>query len=233
MKKKALLLLTICILCALNIKAEVYEGSCGDNVNYTLDTETGILTITGTGEMTDFSRTSYVPWNLQKSKIKSVKILDGVVSIGKYAFYRCEDLVSITIPNSVTSINSSSFYGCSSLTSITIPKNITSLESSVFYGCSSLTKITVESNSLVSQTYREGFSFKNMFGNQVKEYIIGNDVTSIGYYAFYGSELTSITIGNSVTSIDSYAFYLCSALTSVTIPASVKKINSFAFYNCI
>ena len=62
---------------------------------------------------------------------------------------------------------------------------------------------------------------------------IGNNVTSIGKYAFYGcSGLTSVTIGNSVTSIGYYAFSGCSSLTSVTIPNSVKSIGTYAFSGC-
>ena len=61
-----------------------------------------------------------------------------------------------------------------------------------------------------------------------------NDVTSIGYSAFYNcSGLTSIVIPNSVTSIGDYAFWGCSGLTSITIPNSVTSIGEGAFSGCI
>ena len=41
-----------------------------------------------------------------------VVIPDGVSTIGKYAFYNCKGLTSISIPSSVTSIEESAFYGC-------------------------------------------------------------------------------------------------------------------------
>ncbi len=41
-----------------------------------------------------------------------------VTSIGKYAFYKCSGLTSVTIPNSVTSIGDQAFCNCSELTSI-------------------------------------------------------------------------------------------------------------------
>lgn len=60
-----------------------------------------------------------------------------------------------------------------------------------------------------------------------------NDVTSIGYSAFYNcSGLTSIVIPNSVTSIGDYAFWGCSGLTSITIPNSVTSIGEGAFWGC-
>ena len=93
-------------------------------------------------------------------------------------------------------------------------------------------------------------------GNEIKEFVIPDGVTSIGDNAFYNcsglssvtipnsvssigssafsgcSGLTSVTIGNSVTSIDNNAFYNCSGLTSVTIGNSVTSIGERAFYNC-
>ena len=70
-------------------------------------------------------------------------------------------------------------------------------------------------------------------GEEVKDLVIPNSVTSIGNYAFYYcSGLTSVTIPNSVTSIGDYAFDSCSSLTSVTIPNSVTSIGSCAFLDC-
>ena len=72
-----------------------------------------------------------------------------------------------------------------------------------------------------------------IFGSQVTEYIIGDEVTSIGDCAFEGcTGLTSVTIGNSVTSIGEGAFDGCTGLTSVTIPNSVTSIGNYAFQAC-
>jgi hypothetical protein len=71
------------------------------------------------------------------------------------------------------------------------------------------------------------------FGEQVAEYVIGDDVSGIGNYAFqHCSGLTSITIPNSVTSIGESAFQSCSGLTSVTIGNSVMSIGENSFNGC-
>ena len=167
------------------------------------------------------------------SGLTSVTIGNSVTSIGSSAFSGCSGLTSVTIPNSVTSIGNYAFNGCSGLTSVTIGNSVTSIGDGAFFGCSSLTSVTLNSNAVTSKNYSYNSNLQNKFGSQVTEYIIGDDVTSIGEYAFYNcSGLTSVTIGNSVTSIGERAFEGCSGLTSVTIPNSVTSIGGGAFYDC-
>ena len=49
MKKRKLLTAMLALWFGLPSFAEVYEGTCGENVRYSLDTETGVLALTGEG----------------------------------------------------------------------------------------------------------------------------------------------------------------------------------------
>ena len=97
----------------------VYNGTCGTNLTWAVDTGTGVLAINGTGAMTNYSSDSSVPWYSYRSYIKTVTIADGVTSIGNYAFNSCAGLTSVTIPNRVTTIGHYAFYNCTDLTSVT------------------------------------------------------------------------------------------------------------------
>ena len=255
MKKIISLLLSIAMLLTitsglnLTAYADVQTGKCGDNVTYSLDTETGVLTISGTGKMTAFSRFDDSPF-YQNSNIKSVIIGNGVTSIGDYVFEGCENLTSVTIPNTVISIGDDAFDCCTSLTNVTIPDRVTSIGNEAFYYCKSLTSVTIPDSVtsigsyafcgckiLTSVSIGNGvtniYSFAFVDCTSLTSVTIPDSVTSIGDYAFDGcTSLAGVTVGNGVTSIGSGAFNGCESLTSVTIPDSVTNIGDDAFGNC-
>lgn len=71
------------------------------------------------------------------------------------------------------------------------------------------------------------------YQNCVQKIEIGNDVTSIGDFAFYSCQsLASITIPDSVTSIGQRAFSGCYSLSLIVIPNSVTSIEMYAFGYC-
>ena len=121
--------------------AAVINGECGkdgDNLLWSYDEDTRVLTITGSGEMCDFDPEDH-PWGA----CTSVSLPDGVTSIGEFMFWYCESLTSIEIPSSVTSIEEVVFQGCYALSSVTIPSSVTSIGSQAFWMCSSLASITI------------------------------------------------------------------------------------------
>ena len=84
-----------------------------------------------------------------------------MTSIGRYAFYNCNGLASITIPEGVTSIGESTFGGCKGLTSITIPEGVTSIDEFAFDRCSDLTKVT----SKIAEPFAIGGYYSNCFSS--------------------------------------------------------------------
>ena len=74
-------------------------------------------------------------------EIKDLIIPNEVTSIGKYAFYGCSGLASVTIPNSVTSIGNDAFAGCTGLSIVTIPNSVTTIGDNAFSNCSILNEV--------------------------------------------------------------------------------------------
>ena len=88
------------------------SGSCGENLTWEFNTETGALTISGTGTMTS------APWGTYKEDITSLSLPDGLTAIPSEAFKGCTGLTTVTIPASVTSIGADAFLGCESVTDV-------------------------------------------------------------------------------------------------------------------
>ena len=133
-------------------------------------------------------------------------------------------MVSVGIGNGVTSISHGTFSECSALTSVFIGNSVTFIDERAFWHCTALTSVHISDLKVWC-----GISFYDYWdnplgiaghlylnGEEVKDLVIPNSVTSIGGGVFYGCRgLTSVTIPNSVTSIGNYAFSGCSGLTKI------------------
>lgn len=178
------------------------SGSCGDNLTWTL-TESGTLTISGTGNMSTHYYwrgwvDNYVP------RVKKVVINRGVNSIADSAFENFDNLTSVSIPSGVTSIGKEAFYDCDNLSSISVPSTVETIGSTAFCGCDKLSKVT-----------------------------IANGVTTIGKSVFAScTSLKSISLPSSVKSLGQDIFYNCKNLTNVTLPSGMKSIPAEMFADC-
>ena len=109
----------------------------------TWNLEDSTLTISGNGDMPDYSL-DWRPW-CQKiysdpgsfiisCPFHTVIIENGVTSIGNSAFLSVGNMESISIPNSITKIGGGAFYR-SNITTITLPRSVTIIEGGAFYRC--------------------------------------------------------------------------------------------------
>ena len=206
---------------------ETVGGTCGENLTWELNLTTGVLTISGTGEMAHAWSDSSCPWKSYRSSITSVIIEDGVTSIGTLMFHACHALTSVSIPNSVTIIETSAFNSCSALTRVAIPGSVVSIESSAFESCYDLASVTIE----YGVTSIDYWAFQNC--KSLTSLVIPGSVTSIGHEAFKNcSSLTSVSLPDSLTSIGYSAFFQCDSLTSVTVPPNITDMGMSVFNSC-
>lgn len=172
-----------------NTDGIIASGRCGENANWELD-KNGILYISGTGTMFDWSGQSDAPWYDYSEDIIEVVVGTNITHIGNYAFYDWDkdsycQLAVIHLPETLASIGQRSFMGCRSIKEVFIPNSVTTIGFQAFRNCSSLS-----------------------------EFSGGEGIVSIDSYAFWGcSALESITFGDMVDSIGEGAFLSCGCLS--------------------
>ena len=155
-------------------------GAEGDNLTWSFDEATGVLTIQGSGSMGSFYTISDTPWDIHKKHITAVELPDGLTDIAIGAFSSIPKLTAVTLPGSVTDIKDSAFDGCTSLTSVVIPDSVTHIGAYAFAGCTALETISIP-----------------------------DSVTEIGDGTFSNCKaMTQVTIPASVTSIGKRALIL-------------------------
>ena len=250
MKKKILLSFMFVCICTFAIgilsASAATSGTCGNNIKWEFNAET--LTISGTGEMYNYSMATEQPWYDNYFSIKKIVIKAGVTSIGNYAFSGFTNLTDVTIPDSVTCIGEHAFrwnrkmtniklpdsvdnikegaFQETGLTTITIPNRITTIVEDMFYG-SKLENIEIPIN--VTSIEKSAFSWCQ----DLESVIIKGNVTSIGLYGFNNCrKLTSITLPDSLITIGEMAFNYCICLEQINIPGSVTNISNNAFLDC-
>ena len=130
----------------------IAAGSCGGNLRWSL-MEDGVLKITGSGAMPDYSSDSDAPWYRYGSKIKEIRVganvtkigenafrstgvqkvvfcaketgsTDAPLVLGNYCFAYCDFLNEIQFGNRVIVPGDSVFVSCDGLTGVTVPGTV-------------------------------------------------------------------------------------------------------------
>lgn len=229
MKKRVLslmlvLLMTLTLIPLESLAEAAASGTCGskgDNLTWALDEENSVLTISGQGDMADYSEEAPAPW--AECYMETVSVEKGVTGIGEYAFSsytaatielpeglerigvhafaQSECFSEIKIPDSVKSIGSGAFCRCIGLEKATLPQKLTALSDSLFEGCVCLTEVNIPQS-----------------------------VTAIGENTFKGCSFLAVTsIPDGVKTIGKEAFASCAAVEELKIPTGVERIGESAF----
>lgn len=140
---------------------------------------------------------------------------DTITSIGDRTFASCERLTNIIIPNGVTSIGEEAFANCCFLEMVAVPGG-SSIAQSAFSGCDAL------KSAFVNITNLSAYCTSNNL------YMISCDK-----WLFYRDEtLAELTIPEDVSEIGYRAFYGCSSIKSIYCKAATPPVgNELMFEN--
>ena len=222
------------------------SGTCGKNLTWIL-TDNGVLTIAGSGAMSDEEYWNY-PWYSFQDNIVKVVFECAVTNIGFGAFYRYANLKEVVIPTSVTSIAAAAFYANTSLSDIYYAGTAQAWSSIVIgNGNDSLTSASLHYDWSTAQPQSGscGANVRWEYTDDGTLTISGNGAMDDYGYSFiytrsgenlhwlpYTSSINRLIIGSGITQIGDCAFMGLYAMTSVTIPKSITKINPLAFSDC-
>ncbi len=176
------------------------EGTVGDNLEWKIIYHT--MTITGSGEMPDFSEENLPPWYRYRSEIYHLSLPDGLTNVGDLAFKGCMLRSDLTIPDSVVSIGTDAFRFCAYATSLTLPDGLQYIGDGAFVGLDEIQSLTIPGS-----------------------------VIHIGDGAFASCDiLKSVTISEGVLSLGDEVFLNDLNLKTANIPESVVHVgrNPFA-----
>ena len=215
-------------LCFLSVSAEeedVTSGKCGPTLEWSFDT--GTLTISGSGAMTNFTEPEMAPWYHLRDKIRRIVLPDGLTSIGGLAFFNCKNLSAAVIPSSVKTIGYYAFSGCESLSMLKFGGSETEIKNAAFYGCTSLdaVRLPYSLQKLGSQAFYRCESLSTV--------TIQSNLEEMGGSVFaYCKNLVSVFINARIKVVPDWTFYGCELLSSVVFPDTVVEIEDYAFKFC-
>ena len=203
----------------------VESGSCGEKLSWTLNG--GKLTITGTGDMYNYSDDNMPPWYEKASSITSVIIGEGVKTIGELAFYECPNLTNAVLPNTMKQIGTRAFKECASLRYLNFPSSLYIIGESAFENCISLTGIRISEGVVI-------IADKAFFRcSSLTSIIIPESVNFLGMVVFaYCTSLVRAEVRCPISRLPDWTFYECGNLVSVSLPEQVESVGTSAFYNC-
>ena len=249
------ILLAVCLIFGLLpvgvLAASATSGSCGKNATWHYDTATKTLSISGSGDMTDYETDPAMgienapPWDDYREEIEHVIINEGITSIGAEAFgfqytSNCySNLSSVSIAPTVTKIGSCAFTNAEKLKSIDLP-NVTSIGYAAFNG-TGIQSLMLPST-LETFEYEDSRWFLCCGNLQSITVDPGNQkYRSVDGVLFAGNKLLRYpagkagniyTVPSGTTWIATSAFADNENITTISIPSSVSKIDSLAFEQC-
>ena len=179
------------VMCAATVQAQNPTSGTAGPLTWKYDTGTKTLTISGKGEMPNYTWKDPAPWEEHNGEMLILVIEEGITRIGNQAFENAGNLISVTLPKTVTRIGDDAFGFCGSLPMVTIPAGVTHIGNSAFTYCSNLAMATLP------------FALQE-----------------IGENAFAQChKLTSVAIPAGLKTIGAGAFAGCSNVSAITVEA--------------
>ena len=175
--------------------------------------------------------------------LKSVEaiVLMGTISIGKFAFYECDQLCYISLPNTLKSIEDYAFSSCSALSKIDLPESVSSVGFGAFYRCKTMSDMTLSVIGDGKENTHIGYIFgaktadwnENFVPTSLRRVTLLDTCTRIENKAFANCKsIVEINFSDKLEFIGIRSFVNCRSLAKIDCPTSLKIISGDAFFGC-
>lgn len=155
-----------------------------------------------------------------------------IARIGTNAFYNNTTLCSVKISDGITSVGAHVFSYCYSLKKVEFPASLSDIEGELFYDCHNLESIFVDFDNtkflsvngvLYTKDHKKIVAYPNANG---KDYKIIDGTEHIENFAFKSCiDLENLRLPKSIRVIGDNVFYGCDKLKKVVIPDGLEKIG--------
>ena len=203
------------------------KGELGDGLTWELEPVEGVLTLTGEGDIPDFSYSDGAPWYPYRSRVFKAVLDERITAVGAYAFNECSRLIELTAgnlnafgegamsncvqlekaaftPGTALTVGADAFYGCTALKSVDLGADEGTVGAGAFTYCMALEEITLPKK----MPRLEAETFSNC------------------------QNLTKITLPEDLEYIGKSCFRACTALTVIRFPATLRTVDRYAFSGC-
>ncbi len=159
-KRIPLVISIVLILTALLVG---FTAFANDEITYDYNADTATLTISGSGNMDDYTQDNYTsaPWYVYREEIKHIVISNGISHIGSFSFCFESNLEDVILPDTLKSIGTAALAGNDTLFNLTVPDSVEEIGTYAF-GYNSQMKLT------------EGFTASCAINSYAQQYCAAN-----------------------------------------------------------
>lgn len=187
----------------------------------------GVLTISGTGAMQNYTVSAPAPWYAERETIVKVVIEKGVTRIGNFAFCDMMAMTELALPEGLEHIGWAAFRDCVKLRNLRLPAELQTLSGCAFQGCEALTDVTIPKNVKAL----EFAAFKNC--KQLVTATLPAELEKLGVSAFSGcSQLRLMHLPKALLELGDGVFADCVSLENLTIPAGITELPGNLLRGC-
>lgn len=197
MKKR--LLAFILVISILATAMSISFIALADDIEYSFDSSTNTLTISGNGDMDNYADGYSTPWSSYLLHIEKIIVEDGITSIGNNAFAGATNLKEVELSDSVTKLGTNCLSSCSSLNELKLSSNVTSIADTSFAynGVNKKYSFVLDAN---AGSYALYYAVKNSIAFNCESITAGtrevfiNSKGMVAYYPYTPKYSTSFTV---------------------------------------